>query len=85
MVQKDRRFEYSKRRIGAASREAGEARDRAMTVALGERLERLLRKRSGRRLARELDEIALHSASMPVLDSRDAEELLGYDKNGQPS
>ena len=56
-----------------------------MTVALRERLERLLRKRSGRRLARELDEIALHSASMPVLDSRDAEELLGYDKNGQPS
>jgi antitoxin VapB len=48
-------------------------------------LERLRRLRSGRRLAEELDEIALHCASLPVLDSRDAEEILGYDEQGLPS
>ena len=33
----------------------------------------------------ELDEIALHCASLPVLDSRDAEDILGYDERGLPS
>lgn len=63
----------------------GETKTRAVTVALRDRLERVRRKRSGRSLAQELDEIALHCASLPVLDSRDAEEILGYDENGLPS
>jgi antitoxin VapB len=63
----------------------GETKTQAVTVALRDRLERLSRRRSGRRLAEELDEIALHCASLPVLDSRDAEEILGYDEQGLPS
>lgn len=63
----------------------GETKTQAVTVALRDRLERLSRRRSGRRLAEELDEIALHCASLPVLDSRDAEEVLGYDEQGLPS
>jgi antitoxin VapB len=63
----------------------GETKTQAVTVALRDRLERLRRLRSGRRLAEELDEIALHCASLPVLDSRDAEEILGYDEQGLPS
>ena len=63
----------------------GETKTQAVTVALRDRLERLSRLRSGRRLAEELDEIALHCASLPVLDSRDADEILGYDEQGLPS
>ncbi len=62
----------------------GETKTQAVTKALRDRLERIRRRRSGRRLADELDEIALHCASLPVLDTRDAEEILGYDEHGLP-
>ena len=63
----------------------GESKTRAVTVALRDRLERVRRQRSGRRLARELDDIALHCASLPILDAREAEEVLGYDEHGLPA
>jgi len=63
----------------------GETKTQAVTTALRDRLERIRRRRSGRRLADELDEIALHCASLPILDTRDAEEILGYDEHGLPS
>ena len=62
----------------------GETKTQAVTKALRDRLERIRRRRSGRRLADELDEIALHCASLPILDKRDAEEILGYDEHGLP-
>ena len=37
-----------------------------------------------RRLADELDEIALHCARLPVRDPRSADEILGYDEHGLP-
>ena len=40
--------------------------------------------RSRRRFADELDEIARHCASLPVLDPRAADEILGYDEHGLP-
>jgi len=36
-------------------------------------------------MADELEEIAEHCASLPVLDSRPADEILGYDDHGLPS
>jgi antitoxin VapB len=36
------------------------------------------------RLADELEAIAEHCASLPVLDGRRAEEILGYDDTGLP-
>ncbi len=62
----------------------GETKTQAVTKALRDRLERVRRRLSGRRLADELDEIALHSASLPILDARDADEILGYDDSGLP-
>ncbi len=62
----------------------GETKTEAVTKALRDRLERVRRRLSGRRLADELDEIALHTASLPVLDDRDADEILGYDGSGMP-
>ena len=62
----------------------GETKTQAVTKALRDRLERIRRQRSGRSLAEELDDIALHCASLPVLDDRRTDEILGYDENGLP-
>jgi len=62
----------------------GETITEAVTVAVKERLERLRAGRRPRRLADELDEIALRCASLPVLDERGEEEILGYDAHGLP-
>lgn len=62
----------------------GESKTKAVTVALRDRLQRLRRTRSARRLADELDKVALHCASLPVLDSRSPEEILDYDELGLP-
>ncbi len=61
----------------------GESKTAAVTRALKERLERVGRQRSKRRVAERLDEIAEHCASLPVLDGRSPEEML-YDERGLP-
>ena len=63
----------------------GESKTQVVTRALRELLDRVRRCRSGRRLADELDEIAAHCASLPVIDGRDSGEILGYDENGLSS
>ena len=67
------------------ARLTGETKTQAVTTALRDRLERIRRRRTGRDLADELDEIALHCASLPVLDERTAEDILGYDERGLPA
>ena len=66
------------------SKLTGETKTETVTKALRDRLARLRRERSRRPLADELDEIAIHCASLPVRDSRTAEEIIGYDENGLP-
>lgn len=63
----------------------GETKTAAVTRALRDRLARIKRERLNRPLADELDEIALHCASLPVLDHRSEDEILGYDDRGIPS
>ena len=62
----------------------GETKTEAVKQALRDRLERLRRERVRRHLADDLDDIALHCASLPVRDSRSADEILGYDDDGLP-
>lgn len=69
----------------ALAKLAGETKTEAVTKALRDRLARMRRERSRRPLAEELDRIATHCASLPVLDKRKAEDILGYDDNGLPS
>ena len=57
----------------------------AVTIALQERLTRLRRQSMSRRLADELNEIALHCAALPVYDDRSADEIVGFDERGLPS
>lgn len=69
----------------APARLTGETRTEAATGALHDRLERVRRQRGGRSLACELDDIARHCASLPVLDNREPEAILGYDDDGLPA
>lgn len=68
----------------ALAKLTGETKTEAVTRSLSERLERLRNSRAKRRLADQLDEIALHCARLPVLDDRSADEIMGYDKHGLP-
>ena len=63
----------------------GETKTQAVTKALRDRLERIRRQGSGRRLVAELDDIALRCASLPVRDDRRPDAILDYDENGLPS
>lgn len=59
----------------------GESITEAVVVALRERLEReRARKAVGRRLTRMAEELS----AFPVLDSRSADEILGYGESGIP-
>ena len=69
----------------ALAKLTGETKTEAVTQALRDRLARVRRERSQRRLADELDEIARHCARLPVRDSRGPDEILGYDEHGLPS
>ncbi|MCU7905453.1 MAG: type II toxin-antitoxin system VapB family antitoxin [Candidatus Thiodiazotropha sp. (ex Epidulcina cf. delphinae)] len=66
------------------SKLTGKSETQAVTVALRERLDMIRRRGSARNLADELDEIASHCASLPVYDTRDGDEILGYDEHGLP-
>ncbi len=62
----------------------GESKTQAVTQALRDRLSRVKRCRAAHRLSDELDEIARHCASLPILDKRSDEEILGYNESGLP-
>lgn len=67
------------------ARVTGETKTEAVTRALRDRLNRVRSEgRRKRRLADELDEIALHCAALPIHDSRPSDEILGYDGHGLP-
>ena len=72
----------TERLADAVARLTGETKTEAVTQALRDRLARLRRERTRRRLADELDEIARHCARLPVQDARTPEEILGYDERG---
>lgn len=69
---------------GALAKLTGETKTEAVTQALRERIARVRRTRAKRRLADELDEIAVHCASLPLLDQRTTDEIMGYDEHGIP-
>lgn len=79
------RSEETEELANALAKLTGETKTEAVTQALRERLQRVRRARAKRRLADELDEIALHCSALPARDPRTADEIMGYDENGLPS
>jgi antitoxin VapB len=64
----------------------GETITVAVIVAMRERLERVERKRLNKSaLLDEILAISHHCASLPVLDTRTEDEIMGWDENGLPS
>ena len=55
-----------------------------MVKALQERLRREERKPDDDQLVEDVLEIAKHYSSLPVLDSRSDDEIIGYDERGLP-
>ena len=64
----------------------GETLTEAVRTSLAERLrrERLKRGRTSS-LGEEIDAIVRRVASLPVLDERSADAIIGYDENGVPA
>ncbi len=61
----------------------GETITIAVLLALRERLEREERKKESQRLLiADIMAIAEHCASLPVLDDRSEDEIMGWDENG---
>ncbi|MGE4426988.1 MAG: type II toxin-antitoxin system VapB family antitoxin [Solirubrobacteraceae bacterium] len=73
------------RRARELADRTGESLTTAVSTAINERLERLRGRRAAPDLAAELDAIAERSGSLPVLDRRSADEILGYDDRGLPT
>jgi len=64
----------------------GESMTTAVITAMRERMEREERKsESKRQLLADIMAIADHCASLPVLDTRTEDEIMGWDENGLPS
>lgn len=78
---KDPATEKSVRELAALT---GETVTTAVRRAAEERLQRVRRDRSGRSLGAEILEIGRRCASLPDLDRRTADEILGYDEHGLP-
>ena len=71
------------RRLAATT---GETITLAVLHAIQERLEREERRRiSKTALLEEIRAISHHCASLPILDTRSEDEILGYDENGIPA
>ena len=68
----------------ALAKATGETLTAAVVQSLRERLMRVRRSRAKRRLADDLDEIALHCASLSARDRRSADDIIGYDEQGLP-
>jgi antitoxin VapB len=66
----------------ALAAETGETITEAIFRAVQERLERVRGRRTAPNLAEQLLEISRRCQSLPDIDTRSAEEILGYDESG---
>lgn len=64
--------------------ETGESLTQAVTVALRERLDTYKRQKHPQRLLEEITELQAFVRAQPDVDSRDADDILGYDPFGLP-
>jgi antitoxin VapB len=67
------------------ARLTGQTLTAAVTTALRERLDRERRRRDPGKVAKRLMAIGRRYAALPDADTRDPDEILGYDENGLPT
>jgi antitoxin VapB len=66
------------------SKETGESLTDAITNSLRDRLQRLRGRRHAKNLIQEVDDILHRVDTLPNLDDRSEDEILGYDSQGIP-
>lgn len=66
------------------AKQTGESLTEAIEQALRERLARLKRQRHAQLTTEKLEDILRRVDALPTLDSRGADEILGYDEHGVP-
>lgn len=66
------------------ARETGESLTEAIQRALQERWERLRARRRSHIVAAQVEDLLRRVDSLPTIDSRPEEEILGYDEHGMP-
>jgi antitoxin VapB len=66
------------------AKEAGESLTAAIENSLKERLQRLQQRHRGRIMTEKLEDILRRVDSLPTLDTRSEDEILGYDAQGVP-
>ena len=66
------------------ARQTGESLTGAIRTSLQERLQRLKERRQRRNTTRKLEDILRRIDALPTLDTRPADEILGYDSEGLP-
>lgn len=74
----------TERLVREIAEKTGESLTGAIQKALEERLERINRERRSRNLASQIGEILRRVDQLPILDSRTAEQIIGYDEHGLP-
>lgn len=73
-------------RADQLARELSELTGESLTDAVVNSLERrLAEERRSRRRRRSIDDLVDRFNQLPVLDSRSADEIVGYDEHGLPS
>jgi antitoxin VapB len=76
------RNEHAERLAREVARESGENLTQAIVHSLEERLQRLRGRRNVSTLEKEIMTISKRCSSLPDLDSRSSDEILGYNKEG---
>jgi len=76
--------ESTERLAREVANQTGESITEAIQKSLAERLERLKDSRRSRVLASQIEDLLRRVDALPTLDSRPADEILGYDENGLP-
>ena len=66
------------------ARLAGESITEAIQKSLAERWQRLKARRRSPALAAHIEDVLRRVDALPTLDSRSADEILGYDESGLP-
>jgi antitoxin VapB len=66
------------------ARETGESLTEAIQKALQERWERLKARRRNQVLAVQVEDLLRRVDTLPTLDFRSEDEILGYDEHGMP-
>ncbi len=69
----------------ALAQRTGESITQAVVTALRERLAREERKADDDEMVEDVLEIARHFSSLPILDPRTPDEIIGYYENGLPT